>query len=60
MMSSKLMSPWPSERKSQKRRASPKLVWPPKTPTVPSPWPHQTSFMWTWKMRSANVRMNFT
>ena len=43
------------ERKSQERRASPKLVWPPKMPTVPSPWPHQTSFMWTWKMRSAEA-----
>ena len=33
---------------------------PPNTPTVPSPWPHHASFMCTWKMRSLNVRMNFT
>ena len=45
------MSPWPSERKSQKRRGSVKSVCPPNTPTEPSPWPHQTSFMCAWKMR---------
>ena len=60
MISSKFTSPRPTERKSQARRASPKLVCPPKTPTVPSPWPHQTSFMWAWKMRSAKRRMNAT
>jgi len=41
------MSPRPGERKSHCRRGSPKLTWPPKTPTEPSPCPHQTSFMCT-------------
>ena len=34
-------------------------VCPPNTPTRAVAVPHQTSFMWTWKMRSPNVRMNF-
>jgi hypothetical protein len=39
---------------------SPKVVWPPNTPTLPSPRPHQASFMWTWKIRSAKRRRNAT
>ncbi len=53
-------SPRPTERKSQPRRGSPKSVWPPKVPTVPSPRPHQTSFMCTLKILVPKVRMNFT
>jgi hypothetical protein len=30
------------------------VVCPPNTPAVPSPWPHQASFMWTWKIRLPN------
>ena len=57
MSDSKSIMPRPTLRKSQVRRGSPKLVWPPKVPTVPSPLPHHTSFMWALKMRGPKVRM---
>ena len=44
----------------ERRRASPKLVWPPKVPTLPSPLPHHTSFMWAWKIRSPKRSMKPT
>ena len=50
----------PIERKSQYLRGSQKSVCPPNTPASPFPCPHHTSFMWAWKMRSWNLRINLT